>query len=80
MIEVPVTEDEQKLVEMYREMDADCKEFALMLFRAMKSNGKLFAKLEIMSNNRVGGNGNLVIGSGTIHTGQSKADTEDELK
>lgn len=74
MTELLVTEDELKLVETYRAMDADVKEFALIMFNQLKTNGKFFAKLELMSNNRVGDNSNFAIGGSIYFTKREDID------
>ena len=63
---VELSADELQLVDVYRAMSVDCREFALTMCQTLARHGKFFARVELMSNNQAGDNSTLVVGD-SIH-------------
>ena len=67
-----MTAEEEKILQTYREMDADYRDMLMLVCKILSTNGgELITSVEMFSHNQAGDNSIIAIG-GSVCTGRSE--------
>lgn len=77
---VELSADELQLIDTYRAMSVDCREFALAMCQTLARHGKFFARMELMSNNQASNNSIVAVGGSVYMNGKERGGNGAEAK